>query len=183
MTAGFRQSDEQVVFEAGRGITFNELTLITPDGREVKRQAIRHPGAVAVVPMVDEEHAMLVRQYRAPFDAEVLEIPAGLRDVAGEDPADTAARELAEEIGYRAGSLELLTVFWNAVGLSDESTHVYLGTDLTAGAHDRHGPEEQAMEMVIVSLHDVPAMIANGDLRDAKSIIGLLMASERFSRD
>ena len=175
---GFSQSDEHVVHELGRGITFNELTLGTPTGARVQRQVIRHPGAVAVVPMIDASHALLVRQYRAAVDAEVLEIPAGMRDVPGEDPAVTAQRELAEEVGQRAAQLKLLTVFWNAIGLSDESTHVYLGTELSAVPVDRHGPEEEAMTLVAVNLTVVPTLVANGELRDAKSIVGLLLARE-----
>ncbi|MBW8827601.1 MAG: NUDIX hydrolase [Acidobacteria bacterium] len=180
--AGFRQSDERVLLDIGRGITINELTLTTPDGSSVQRQVVREPGAVAVVPLLGDGRAVLVRQYRAAIDAVVLEIPAGLRDVPGEDPAATAQRELIEEVGYRADSLELMTVYLTAVGLLDATVHVYLGTGLSPVPHDRHGPEEHAMTIVEVALDDVPQLIASGELRDAKSIIGLLLARERRDR-
>jgi ADP-ribose pyrophosphatase len=179
---GFRQSDERVLLDIGRGITIRELTLTTPDGSRVQRQVVRDPGAVAVVPMLDDGRVVLVSQYRAAIDDEVLELPAGLRDVPGEDPAATAQRELAEEVGYRAGALELLSRYWIAPGLLDATMHIYLGTGLSPVPLEPHGPEEEAMTIVEVGLDDVPAMIADGRLTDSKTIIGLLLARERLRR-
>jgi ADP-ribose pyrophosphatase len=134
---------------------------------------------VSVVPVVDEGAAvLLVRQYRAAIDAELLEIPAGKRDVEGEPPEDTARRELEEEVGMRAGRLERLAEFYNSPGFCDEHAWVFLALDLEPAEASAHSVEEQHMQVEKVALDDVPAMIADGRLKDAKSIIGLTLARE-----
>lgn len=130
---------------------------------------------------VDGDEVVLVRQYRAAVDLEVLEIPAGKRDVAGEDPELTAHRELAEEVGLAAGSLRKLAEFYNSIGFSDELSHVYLATDLTPVADDRQGIEEQHLTIERIRLDDVPALIAARELVDAKTVIGLLLAREALA--
>jgi 8-oxo-dGTP pyrophosphatase MutT (NUDIX family) len=115
------------------------------------------------------------------LDDQLLEIPAGRRDVDGEPPEVTAARELAEEVGLRAGRIELLGEFVNSAGFSDEHSWVFLGRDLTEVPTDLQGLEEQHMEVQRVALADVPAMIADRRLLDAKSIIGLLLALRRVA--
>ena len=102
-----------------------------PDGNEFTRDIVRSPGAVAVVPLHEDGTVSLLRQYRAAFDDAIVEIPAGMRDVDGEDPIDTARRELVEEIGFDAGRLELLHRFFPSVGMTDSVLHVYLATELT----------------------------------------------------
>ena len=102
-----------------------------PDGEEFDRHVVHHPGAVVVVPVIDDD-AILVRQCRVAAGRELLEVPAGKRDVDGEPPEATANRELEEEIGYRAGRLELLCEFYNSPGFCDEYTHLFLATDLEA---------------------------------------------------
>lgn len=134
---------------------------------------VRHPGAVAVVPVVDDA-VVLIRQYRAPVDTSLLELPAGKLDVPGEDPEITAARELEEEIGYRPGSLALLATFFTGPGFTDEHMRVYVATGCTPTRRHPHGPEEQAAEIVHVPVGDLPALIAAGDVADAKTLVGLL---------
>ncbi len=131
---------------------------------------------------MDGDEVVLVRQYRAAVDLEVLEIPAGKRDVAGEDPELTAHRELAEEVGLAAGSLHKLAEFYNSIGFSDELSHVFLATDLTPVADDRQGIEEQHLTVERIRLDDVPALIAARELVDAKTVIGLLLAREALGR-
>ncbi len=101
---------------------------------EFERDVVHHPGAVSVVPIIDGgasgHQVILVRQYRAAIDAELLEIVAGKRDVAGEPPEVTARRELAEEVGMVAGRMELLAEFYNSPGFCDEHSCVFLGLDL-----------------------------------------------------
>jgi ADP-ribose pyrophosphatase len=155
-----------------------------PGGEEFERDLVRSMGAVAVVP-VDLEAAggpevVVVRQYRPAIDAWLTEIPAGLRDVPGEAPQVTAARELAEEVGLAAARLDLLTVFVNAAGMTDQRTHIFLGTGLTPVASAAHGVEEQYMETGRLRLADVPPLVASGELGDAKTVIGLLLAIERL---
>jgi 8-oxo-dGTP pyrophosphatase MutT (NUDIX family) len=148
----------------------------SPSGEAFTRTIIHHPGAVAVVPLVDDRTALLVRQYRAAVDRELLEIPAGKRDVAGEPIEVTAARELEEEVGRRAGSMDLVARFFNSVGISDEYTHVFVARDLTEVATDLQGIEEHHMTTEQVALADVPSLIASGELADAKTIVGLTLA-------
>jgi ADP-ribose pyrophosphatase len=152
-----------------------------PVGHRFERDVVHHPGAVAVV-AVDGDEAVLVRQYRVPIQDVLLEIVAGKRDVHGEELEVTAHRELEEEIGFRAGSLELLTRFHNSPGFCDEMIHVFLATDLTPVPMRRDGAEEQAMTIERILLDDVPLLIASGELRDAKTIIGLTLARERLGR-
>ena len=109
-------------------------------------------------------------------------MPAGKRDVAGEPPDATAARELEEEIGRRAGRLRLLCEFFNSPGFTDEYTYVFLATDLEVCERAAVSAEEAAMTVEPVALADVDALIASGQLVDAKSIIGLLLAREASSR-
>ena len=170
--AGFRKLGEEQLL-ATPLIRVATGTFEGPDGGRFERVLVHHPGAVCVVPLVDEGTALLVRQYRAAVDAEVLEIPAGKRDVEGEAPEVTAARELVEEVGRRPGRLDLLARFYNSVGFSDELSHLYVARDLTEVPTDVQGVEEQHMSVEAVALDRVPSMIAAGELVDAKTIIGL----------
>jgi ADP-ribose pyrophosphatase len=175
----FRKLGEQEVW-AGSVISLATGRFETPDGVTFERELVHHPGAVSVVP-VDGRRAVLVRQYRAAVGRELLEIPAGKRDVDGEELEATAQRELAEEIGYRAGRLEKLAEFYNSVGFSDELSHVFLGTELEPATRDVQGPEEAHMTIERIALDDVPRLIAERELIDAKTIIGLLLARERLA--
>jgi 8-oxo-dGTP pyrophosphatase MutT (NUDIX family) len=175
----FRKLGEDVVFE-GTVITVANGHFEAPDGQRFDRDLVHHPGAVVVVPMVDDETVLLVRQYRAAVEAEVLEMPAGKRDVADEPPDITAMRELAEEVGRRAGRLELLANFYNSPGFSDELTWLYLARDLSVVADDRQGIEEQSMTLEEIKLADVDRLMASGEITDAKTIIGLLLADRRI---
>lgn len=148
------------------------LTVVAADGREFERVAIRHPGAVGIVAL-DEESVLLIEQYRAPVDETILELPAGKLDVAGEDPAEAAVRELEEEVGYTAGHLEHLMSFYTGPGFTDELIHLYLGTDLQPVPIRPHGIEEEAARVVRVSLDELPDLLATGRIKDAKTIAGL----------
>lgn len=137
---------------------------------------------MSAVPFLqDTGEVVMVRQYRAAIDRELLEIPAGKRDVTDEPPELTAHRELIEEIGMRAGRLELLGQFYNSPGFSDEYSYTYLALDLEQAAQDLHGIEEQHMRIERIRLDDVPALIRSCEIIDAKSIIGLLLAREALS--
>ncbi len=148
------------------------LHLISPTGIAMERTVIRHPGAVAVVP-VDGSEVVLIRQYRSPTDSMLLEIPAGKLDLPGEDLIAAARRELEEEVGLVAGSLELLVSFWTTPGFSNERIWVYLATDVTAVAARPHGAEEEVAEIVRVPINAIAGMLAADELDDAKTIIGL----------
>jgi ADP-ribose pyrophosphatase len=179
VTAGFRKEGEEELHR-GHVISLAVGSFVAPDGETFERELVHHPGAVSVVPVTDDGNVLLVRQYRAPIDALLLEIPAGKRDVDGEDPEVTAHRELVEEVGMRAGKLEKLAEFYNSPGFCDEHSHVYLATDLEACDVDAQGVEEQHMTIEQVPMAEVFAMIADRRITDAKTIIGLTLARERL---
>lgn len=139
---------------------------------------MRHPGAVGVVPVHDDGTVSLVRQYRAAAETTVLEIPAGVRDEEGEEPLETAKRELAEEVGLAARDWRALTTYWVATGFSDERFWCYLARGLTEADRAPASHEEEHMTIERVALGDVPRLIAAGEIEDAKTIIGLLLARE-----
>lgn len=151
-----------------------------PDGDEFERDVVHHPGAVAVVPLHDDGTITLVRQYRASLDQDLLEVPAGLRDVAGEADDVTAARELREEAGLAAEHLERLVGFHNSPGFCDEHVAVFLATGLTAVPDDRQGSEEELMTLERVPVATALEMVGDGRITDAKTIIGLLLARDRI---
>lgn len=169
---------EEVAYE-GSLIRVVRATFEAPDGSRFEREVVRHPGAVVVVPLVDDDRVLAVRQFRAAVGREILELPAGKRDVDGEPPADTAAREMEEEVGRRAGNLELIGRFYNSPGFCDELAWLYLATDLEVVADSRQGYEETAMTVEEVRLDDLDRLVASGELIDAKSIIGLALANRR----
>lgn len=160
----------------GHVVSMYRSSFRAPDGREFQREVIRHPGAVSVVPLLDDGDVVLVRQFRAPLDRFVIEIPAGKRDVVGEPLEETARRELVEEVGLTADDLTLLATFHNSVGFCDEESHVFLALGLSETGRDVQGIEEQHMDVLRVPLADVPSMIARAEITDAKTVIGLLLA-------
>ena len=140
------------------------------DGEEADREIVEHPGAVGVVAF-DGEHLFLVRQPREPVNEEaLLELPAGKLDEEGEDPLDTAKRELAEEIGKGARTWRHLTSFYTSPGFADEECHIYLATDLFDGAAE--AAEEERIEIVETPLAELDRVIQ--ECRDAKTLAGLL---------
>lgn len=177
--SGFRHLGDEVLHR-GHVISLYRSEFESPDGERFEREVVRHPGAVSVVPVRDDGTVVLVRQYRAPIDAMVLEIPAGKRDVTDEPLEETARRELVEEVGLSPARLELLARFHNSIGFCDEESFVFLGTDLSDAPLDRQGIEESHMEIVEVELAATPAMIAAGEITDAKTVIGLTMAIARL---
>lgn len=164
----------------GTFVTIATGTFEAPDGSTFERDVVHHPGAVSIVPVLDDGTVVLVRQYRAPVDEQLLELPAGKRDKDGEAPEAVARREIVEEIGYEAAALELLADFYNSPGFCDERMFCFLATGLRECPSDLQGIEEQHMTVERVALDDVPTLIADGTIRDAKTIIGLLLARTRL---
>ncbi|MEO8264447.1 MAG: NUDIX hydrolase [Ilumatobacteraceae bacterium] len=158
-------------------------TFEAPDGERFERDVIRSPGAVGVVPLLYEDGVatvVFVRQYRGPLDRYVLEIPAGMRDVADEPPEVTAERELIEEAGLSAGHLEFLTHFYTSAGMTDSVLHIYLATELAEVERDVQGPEESHMDVVRLPLAEAVDMVVRGEIHDAKTVIGLLLVDRRL---
>ena len=176
--SGFRKLDEREVWR-GTLVWAGAGRHVAPDGTVFERDVVHHPGAVSVVPVLDGgATVVLVRQYRSAVDRELLEIPAGKRDVDGEAPEVTAGRELEEEIGMRAGRLEKLAEFYNSPGFCDEHSHVFMGLDLEPCGTSFQGIEERHMTIEHVAMADVPGLVTSGAIVDAKTIIGLLLARE-----
>jgi 8-oxo-dGTP pyrophosphatase MutT (NUDIX family) len=178
---GFGRVSEDEVYR-GHIIRVARGTFSGPDGSTFTRDVVHHPGAVAVVPVRDDGRVVLVRQYRAPIDELLLELPAGLKDVDGEPPIETAQRELIEETGFRAGRLELLVTFTNSAGFCDEQVDIFLATGLEATDADLQGIEEQHMTIEDLSFDEALDLIDRGELHDSKTIIGLLLARRRLGR-
>jgi 8-oxo-dGTP pyrophosphatase MutT (NUDIX family) len=171
---------EEVVYE-GWVLRVTRATFRDPGGATFERDLVRHPGAVAVVAVTDADAVVLVRQYRPALDQWLLEIPAGTCDVDGEPELAVARRELAEEAGYAASQLTLLTRCAITPGFCDELSAVYLATGLTPVALDRQGVEERYMEVEEVSLDDVDALVDDGSIIDATTILGVALAMRRLA--
>jgi ADP-ribose pyrophosphatase len=178
-SSGFRITGSTSVGRVGF-LEIDELEVVPPDGEPVRRVVVRHPGAVAVAP-INGDRLVLIRQYRAAVDQELLEIPAGKLDVEGEPPLETAQRELQEEVGFRAQRFEALGSFFTTPGFSNELMYLYAAHDLTPVANSPVGPEEEAAEIVSIPLVEVPDLISSGEVRDAKTLIALwwLVANRR----
>jgi len=142
---------------------------------------IRHPGAVALAAVTDDDSVVLVRQYRPALDRWILEVPAGTCDVAGEAAEVTSHRELAEEVGYAADRLELLTRCAITPGFCDELSSVYLATGLHPVPVDRQGVEERFMRVEHVPLNRFDAMVDDGTIIDATTILGVGLARRRLA--
>jgi ADP-ribose pyrophosphatase len=177
--SGFRIVETSTVAHAGF-LGVDRCLVQGPDGDEFERYVVRHPGAVVVVP-IDGADALLVRQWRVAAGRALLELPAGKRDVDGEAPEATAARELEEEIGCRPGRLTPLAEFYNSPGFTDEYTFVFLATALEQCEAAGTTAEERAMTVERVRLDDVDELIRRRDLTDAKSIVGLLLARRHLA--
>jgi ADP-ribose pyrophosphatase len=181
LSAGFKKVDEREVWR-GHSVWAAEATFTDPDGKPFERDIVHHPGAVAVVPVVDQGDAvLLVRQYRAPVDEVLLELPAGKRDVPGEAADLTARRELEEEAGMRAGRLEKLVESYLSPGFCDERITIYMALDLSPCPPSAQGIEEQHMTIEKVGMDEIPALIASGAIVDAKTIIGLCLARDALA--
>jgi len=142
-----------------------------PDGAHATREYVVHPGAVTVVPMLDDGRLVLERQYRYPVGRVVLEFPAGKLD-AGEPPLRCGQRELAEETGYRARQWAVAGVLHNAVAYSTEVIHILFARELTAGA--RALDDGELIDIALLTEAELDAAAARGDLTDAKTLIALM---------
>jgi 8-oxo-dGDP phosphatase len=184
IVAGFRRVGEHQVHQ-GYVWSVAVAEFVDPDGGTFTRDIVRSPGAVGVVPLVFDAEGnpsvVLVSQYRPPYERSIIEIPAGMRDIAGEEPVEVARRELVEEAGLAAGHLELLTEIYPSPGMTDSVTSIFLATDCTATDVDRQGPEEDHMELLHLPLADAMAMVLTGEIADAKTVIGLLLTERQLA--
>ncbi|WP_314139730.1 NUDIX hydrolase [uncultured Plantibacter sp.] len=167
---------------AGKVWGIRRETFRYGDG-EVVREFVDHTGAVAVLALDADERVLLIQQYRHPIGERDWELPAGLLDIAGEDPAVAAGRELEEEADLVAGSLQLLTEFYTTPGGSNESIRIYLARDLTATAEAFARAEEEADILVEwVPLDDAVAAVLDGRLHNSILMLGVLTAAAARDR-
>ncbi|TWI66525.1 ADP-ribose pyrophosphatase [Pseudoduganella lurida] len=141
-----------------------------PNGKITSREYIRHPGAVAILPVLDDGRILLERQFRYPNDRVFIEFPAGKID-AGEDPFESAKRELEEETGYTASEWHFVTTIHNAIAYSDEHLDLYLARGLKAG--EAKLDEGEFVECFTATLDEALAWVRNGEISDVKTIIGI----------
>jgi len=156
-----------------------EQSFVSPSEVSFVRTFVRSPGVVAVVPLVylnGTSHVVLLRQYRPTLDEVLWEIPAGMRDVAGEPIEVCARRELAEETGYRGGNWTFLGTIAQSPGISSSIAHLFLATGVTPGTPLPQGPEEDAMSVHVVPLDEAVSMIDRGEIVNALAVIGILRA-------
>lgn len=144
------------------------------DGKRAMREIVRHVGAAAIVPVDAAGNVTLVRQYRVAMGRVLTEIPAGKKDSPQEDPLRCAQRELEEETGLRAGSWRHLTTIDTSPGFLTERIALYLATDLEQG--QAHPDEDEYLNLVTMPLRAAVDQIMSGEIADAKSALGLLMA-------
>jgi ADP-ribose pyrophosphatase len=142
-------------------------TVRLPNGREGSREYIVHPGAVVIIPMLDDDHVVMLRQYRHPVQRVILEFPAGKLD-AGEAPLACGQRELWEETGYRADEWIAAGQIHLAVGYSDEVIHIYFARGLTAGQAQLD--EDEFVNVETLAVEDVLRACREGAITDAKSM-------------
>lgn len=181
----FSHTGERTVHE-GHIWTVVVAQFEAPDGTTFERDIVRSPGAVGVVPLIfDAEGAasvVLVSQYRAAYERDLIEIPAGMRDVDGEPLEQTGRRELIEEAGLDAGEMVHLTDLLPSPGMSDAVTSIFLATGCTPVERSLQGPEEEHSQLLHVPLDEALAMIDRGEIGDAKSVVGLLLTERRLRR-
>ena len=160
--------DGEVAFD-GRFLKVTRDRITLPDGAETFREFIRHPGAVVILPLFDDNSVLLERQFRYPLDKVFIEFPAGKID-QGEDHLACAKRELQEETGYTASNWDFLCTIHNAIAYSDEHLELYLARGLTAGP--ARLDDGEFLETFRATVPELLEMVSSGQITDVKTVIG-----------
>ncbi|SFK93215.1 ADP-ribose pyrophosphatase [Paenibacillus sp. 1_12] len=158
----------QPIFQ-GKVISLQVDTVRLPNGKTATREIVKHPGAVAVLAIVDDK-MLVVEQYRKPLERNQIEIPAGKLD-AGEDPLEAAKRELKEETGYSCDTMKLLCSFYTSPGFADEIIHLYVADQLTKG--DAQLDEDEFLDVESITLEQAQQYMREQRISDAKTITAL----------
>ena len=179
-----QQGGEEIIggetIYAGKLLTLRRDRVRLENGREAVREVVVHPGAVAIVPVLPDGRVVMVRQYRHAAGRALLEIPAGTLDLPGEALEAAAVRELREETGYSAAHLSLLVAFYTAPGFCTERITLFLATGLTRG--EQEPMDDEAITIEEIDIADIPVLIASGEIADAKTLTGLLLAREHAAQ-
>jgi len=176
----YRLLASETVYD-GKIISLRRDTVAMPGGGSGVREVVHHGGAVGVVALDDEGRVVLIRQYRHPVRAHLWELPAGLRDVDGEPPVETARRELAEEVQLAAQRWSLLTTSYSTPGFCDEQVLIYLAEGLSDVARpEGFVVENEELDLTVerVPLADAVQQVFDGTIRNALAVIGLLAAAQ-----
>jgi len=171
--------ESKTVYE-GRILNLRVDTVRLPNGRLTTREIAEHSSTICVVPIDNENNVLLVRQYRKPAEAQLLEVPAGGIE-PGENVEDAVLRELQEEISFTSDSLRRLSSFWVSPGWCTEYMHAYLATDLRPS--NLSADEDENISVERVPLESIPGLIEQGEIQDAKSIASLLLALRLIGKD
>ncbi|MEN6451253.1 MAG: NUDIX hydrolase [Thermoguttaceae bacterium] len=163
-------NDPKILFQGYR-FRVERAIQVTPDGVKHVREVVRHPGAVVILPLLDDGRICLLWNYRVAVRERIIELPAGTLE-PNEDPAETARRELIEETGYRAGRIEHLISFWTTPGIFDERMHLYLAEQLQPGPTALEAGED--IEPLLVTWDEAMEMMRQGKIQDAKTLTALL---------
>jgi ADP-ribose pyrophosphatase len=166
----------QIVYK-GHVFTIEKVQIRLPDNRERSYDLVVHGNAVTIVPVTPEGDILFVRQYRLGSEGDLLELPAGMLE-SGEDPLESANREVREETGMAARRMELLGSFYMGAGYCTEMLHAYLATDLTPSPLPQDSDE--FIDLVRIPTTEAIRMARAGELRDGKTIAALLMAESRL---
>ena len=164
----------------GRIINVRSDTIRSPDGNTAEREVVEHPGAVGVLALDESRRVLMIRQYRHPVGRLLWELPAGLRDVAGEPVLQTARRELLEETGYRAARWDVLVDYFSSPGIITERLRVFLarGLELTPEAERDFVPENEEAHLLVgwVPLEEAVSLVLAGELHNSVAVMGILAA-------
>jgi ADP-ribose pyrophosphatase len=156
----------------GKVISLQVDDVLLPDGKEAKRELIKHPGAVCVIAITDEQKIILVEQYRKALERPLVEVPAGKLE-AGEEPSYCAERELEEETGYRPGSITYIQSFYTSPGFADELVHVFLAEGLEKVEGGLVADEDEFVELMEVTLSEAEQLAKEERIFDAKTLWAL----------
>ncbi|MFW2381530.1 MAG: NUDIX domain-containing protein [Acidimicrobiales bacterium] len=175
---GFAHVRDELIHQ-GYVVGFYNSFFTTPDGEEMRRDVVKHPGAVSAVALEDDG-VWLVKQFRAPIRNDMWELPAGKLDVPGEPLEHTVVRELEEEIGRTSDNVEELISLHHSPGFCDEYQTIFLCTELSEVPVRHDGPEEEHMIVQKFPFQTAIGMALDGSITDAKTIIGLLATARKL---